>query len=306
MGEELSIEHRMMQAQQRWGVILKRKNAREAAGPCPICRLADDDGFLVWGDGGFFCRKCGAKGWIDDDKAKPLSQTELLALRVAKLEREQKEQAERLSRLEQMHRCEDHLAYHAGLTNEAREYWWEEGMTSKSIEHYQLGWCQSCPMCQESASYTIPIYDREHQLVNIRHRLREPQGGKYRPHRVGLGNSLFNAELLNEPHRSIILTEGEKKSIVATQSGFDAVGICGNHSFKREWLGWFDGIEVVYIALDPDATESAFRLGALFSGRARVARLPAKLDDMITRFGANSDDIDAYLRTARPVRGKTN
>ena len=121
-----------------------------------------------------------------------------------------------------------------------------------------------------------------------------------------MGNSLYLADLLDEPRNSIVVTEGEKKAIVATQSGFDAVGICGKRSFKREWLEWFDGIEVVYIALDPDATESAFRLGGLFDGRARVVRLPAKLDDMITRYGATSTDIEAYLRTARPVRGKTN
>lgn len=301
MGEELSIEHRMMQAQQRWGVILKRKNTREAAGPCPLCRQADTDGFLVWADGGFFCRKCGSKGWVDDDEAKPLSQTELLALRVAKLERQQREHEERLSLLEQMARCKDHLKYHEGLTDQAREYWWGEGITDESIERYLLGWCPKCPMCPDSPSYTIPIV-RHDKLENIRHRLQKPHGGKYRPHRVGLGNSLFNADLLDQERASIIVTEGEKKSIVATQSGFDAVGITGKRSFKREWLEWFDGIQVVYIALDPDATESAFRLGALFDGRARVARLPAKLDDMVTQYGATSTDIEAYLRVARPVK----
>ena len=129
MGEELSIEHRMMQAEKRWGCVLKRKNAREAAGPCPLCSLADKDGFLVFCDGGFWCRQCGAKGWVDDDKDKPLSQTELLELRVAKLERQQREHEERLTLLEEMARCKDHLRYHEALTDEAREYWWSEGIT---------------------------------------------------------------------------------------------------------------------------------------------------------------------------------
>ena len=205
-----------------------------------------------------------------------------------------------------MARCKDHIRYHEALTEQAREYWWDEGITDESIEKYLLGWCPRCPTYPDSPSYTIPV-THGGTLQNIRHRLQHPNGGgKYRPHRSGLGNSLFNSDLLNEPRASIIITEGEKKAIVATQSGFDAVGICGHRSFKREWLDWFNGIQVVYIALDPDATESAFRLGALFEGRARVARLPAKLDDMIVRYGANSDDIDAYLETARPVRGKAN
>jgi len=303
MGEELSIEHRMMQAETRWGCVLKRKNRNEAAGPCPLCSLADKDGFLVFGDGGYFCRKCGSKGWLDENDAKPLSQAKLLELRVAKLERQQREHEERLTLLEEMARCKDHLAYHAGLTERAREYWWGEGITDESIEHYLLGWCPRCPTYPESPSYTIPVV-RRGALQNIRHRLQHPNGkGKYRPHRSGLGNSLYLADLLDEPRKSIIVTEGEKKAIVATQSGFPAVGICGKRSFNREWLEWFDEIQVVYIALDPDATESAFRLGALFGDRARVARLPAKLDDMIVRYGANSDDIDAYLGTARPVKG---
>jgi len=286
--------------------VLKRKNRNEAAGPCPLCSLADKDGFIVFCDGGFWCRQCGATGWVDDDKIKTLSQTEMLELRVAKLERQHQEHEERLSRLEQMARCQDHLTYHAGLTDEAREYWWDEGITDESIERYLLGWCPRCPTYPESPSYTIPV-TRHDVLQNIRHRLQRPNGGgKYRPHLAGLGIQLYNADLLDEKRDSIILTEGEKKSIIATQSGFDAVGITGKRAFKREWLDWFDGIQVVYIALDPDATESAFRLGALFEGRARVARLPAKLDDMITQYGATSTDIEAYLQVARPVKGKTN
>jgi len=289
-----------------FGIALKRAGKDEWAGPCPWC--GGKDRFHVWERGNYWCRPgpghCGAEGWVDKLAGKDAPTAEQrLEWRVAKLERQQQEHEERLSRLEEMARCQDHVAYHAGLTDEAREYWWGEGITDESIERYLLGWCPRCPTYPESPSYTIPVV-RRGALQNIRHRLQHPNGkGKYRPHRSGLGNSLYLADLLDEPRKSIIVTEGEKKAIVATQSGFPAVGICGKRSFNREWLEWFDEIQVVYIALDPDATESAFRLGALFGDRARVARLPAKLDDMIVRFGANSDDIDAYMRTARPVKG---
>lgn len=39
------------------------------------------------------------------------------------LEAQIAEQNERLKRLEEMHECEDHLLYHAGLTDRGRELW---------------------------------------------------------------------------------------------------------------------------------------------------------------------------------------
>jgi len=309
MGEYLSIEHRMLQAEKRWGHVFERKNQNEASGACPFCPLADDDGFLIFSNGGYWCRQCGVKGWINEEDAKPPTAQELLEMRIAKLERQQAEQELRIHHLEEMHRCKDHLIYHDNLTDEAREYWWREGITDESIERYLLGWCPSCPMCRESASYTIPIFDRQHQLVNIRHRLEKPNGGKYRPHRANLGIQLFNAGLLDERRDRIIIAEGEKKGIILTQSGFPTVAITGKRAFLREWLDLFKGIEIV-VALDPDAQKSAHKLGQLLAEHGarevRIAQFTEKPDDMIVKRGASSNDIEQYLRWARPVRGKTN
>ena len=119
---------------------------------------------------------------------------------------------------------------------------------------------------------------------------------------AGLGTQLFNADLLDEARQRVLIAEGAKKSIVLTQSGFPTVGVMGKRSFRREWLDRFDGVRVVYIALDPDATESAERLAGLFEGRARVVDFPAKPDDCIVRYGAGADDIEGFLRWARPVQ----
>ncbi|MFH1634948.1 MAG: hypothetical protein ABIG63_13215, partial [Chloroflexota bacterium] len=85
------------------------------------------------------------------------------------------------------------------------------------------------------------------------------------------------------------------------QSGFDAVGICGQRNFKMEWLGWFSNVPAIFVALDPDAAESAERLAGILGQRARVVDLPAKLDDMIVLHGAGEADIERYLELARPV-----
>jgi len=295
-----------------FGIALKKVGRNEWAGPCPWC--GGNDRFHVWERGNYWCRPgsghCGAEGWVDKLAGKESPTPEQrLEWRIAKLERQQAEQELRIHHLEEMHRCKDHLIYHDNLTDEAREYWWREGITDESIERYLLGWCPSCPMCRESASYTIPIFDRQHQLVNIRHRLEKPNGGKYRPHRANLGIQLFNAGLLDERRDRIIIAEGEKKGIILTQSGFPAVAITGKRAFLREWLDLFKGIEIV-VALDPDAQKSAHKLGQLLAEHGarevRIAQFTEKPDDMIVKRGASSNDIEQYLRWARPVRGKTN
>jgi len=307
MGEQLDIEYRMAQAERRWGCVLKRKNRNEAAGPCPLCSLADKDGFLVFCDGGFWCRQCGATGWVDDDKVKTLSQTEVLTLRVAKLERQQQEHEERLSRLEQMARCQDHLTYHDQMTLERREYWHGEGIFDRAIDQFVLGYARQCPTCHECDSYTIPVFDISRQLVNIRHRLINPNGhGKYRPHMPGLGTHLFNAQTLSESRKRVLILEGEKKSIIYNQHGWHAVGLMGK-SFKwnPKWFEWFAPHGEIVIALDPDAEENAWTLGELFAKRGfrqvRVANFATKPDDAIVKYGARFEDIEAILTGSRPV-----
>lgn len=300
-------------AQRQWAIPLKQAGRHEWVGPCPFCQ-AGRDRFHVFTDNSprYWCRVCDAKGFLDSlekDTYGRLTKVERELLHQKREQERQRRKQEELERriaaLEKMHRCQDHFHYHQALElNEpAREYWWREGMTDESIERYLLGYCSCCPTDHlHRSSYTIPVINRG-QLENIRHRLAGVERDKYRPHMAGLGISLFNADLLDAARERIVIVEGSKKSIILTQSGFPSIGIMGQRTFRREWLNWFNHLNDVVIALDPDAAESAQRLGALFGDRARVAILPAKIDDMIVRYGASSSDIEAYLRLARPVKG---
>ena len=288
---------------QRFGIELKKVGRDEWAGACPWC--SGTDRYHVWRAGNFWCRPgpghCGRQGWVDQlDGYEPPTQAQKLEWRVAELERKQHDQETRIDKLEQMHKSQAHLQYHHALTEASIEYWAGEGMVMETIDRYLLGWCHRCPTDHDGrASYTIPIINRG-VLENIRHRLiGADNGDKYRPHMAGLGNSLFNVDVLDRKPEAVIVTEGEKKTIVLDQSGFDAVGICGKRSFKREWLSWFERIPQVYIALDPDAMESAYKLAEMFGDRARVMRLPAKIDDLIVKYHAGAGDIDHYMRAAR-------
>lgn len=246
------------------------------------------------------------EGWIDEEDKAPLSAAELMELRVKALESHQREQDERLRRLEAMHYCKDHIAYHEALTEEARQWWYDQGMMPSTIDEYILGYCADCPTAPGRASYTIPVWDFDGHLINIRHRLANPiNGDKYRPHRSGLGAAVWGAHLLkNARGKRVVVVEGEKKAIVLNQFGFLAVGLMGQHTFKREWLPWFDGVGSIVVALDPDAKESAQRLGEIFAksvSEVRIANFCVKPDDAITRYGATLDDIEATLRLGKLI-----
>ena len=290
-------------ARARWGIELHRATRNEYAGPCPFC--GGEDRFRVWLDkSNYWCRSCQAKGFISENET--LTPEEIRLRRIESEQREikrrQDEQERRLSALERMHQCTDHLGYHHSINDRVREYWHSEGINDSSIDRYLLGYCLRCPTASNgSPSYTIPVINGG-KLENIRHRLIREDGGKYRPHIAGLGIQLFNADYLDDANpESIIITEGEKKSIVLAQNCFPNVGIVGKRAWKAEWLPRFARFPKGYIALDPDAMASAYRLGAMFGGRARVVQLPVKADDCFAKYGATPDDFDAFLKFARPA-----
>ena len=72
--------------------------------------------------------------------------------------------------------------------------------------------------------------------------------------------------------------------------------------FKANWLQWFPQ-GPIYIALDPDATENAERLGkglANLNRDVRVAQFPLKPDDLFVENGTPAD-FEHYLRLSRKV-----
>lgn len=239
--------------------------------------------------------------WPDAGLSPEKLQQARLEARVKALERKQQENERRLDALERMARCQDHISYNRLLdrTPAAREWWHGEGIDNESITRYNLGYCPRCPTDYDGrASYTIPVVNGG-QLLNIRHRIKGANGGdKYRPHMAGLSVALFNLDLINEWPDPVVV-EGEKKSIVLAQYGIPNCGIMSQRSFKRSWLNEFKAAKVVYVALDPDAIESAFRLAKLFDGRGRVVNLPVKADEFFYKHGGDADDFWGFVKVAR-------
>jgi len=219
------------------------------------------------------------------------------------LERQRRKDAEledRLRKVEMLQRTRPDLKYH-GLLNEERLAWWRsEGILPHTVERFRLGYCPSCPTAPGEESYTLPVYDIEGDLVNVRHRLLR-DGDKYRPEASGLGSQLWNAPALAQAGPGILVVEGEKKGAVLSQEGFGpVVGLMGkSFRWRKAWFEHFRKFGAVTVCLDPDAIESAWRLGAMFAKEGfrdvRIANPPGKIDDYLLAGG----DAKAVFDNAR-------
>jgi len=304
MGEPLAIEQRIVEAETRWpGLQFRRKTAQEASSACPFCGQATEDGFLIFSSGSYWCRKCNAKGFIDENDAKPPSPEKLLEMRIAALEQKQAEHDKRLTALERMHQCTDHIRYYnQARDEEMRDFWYEKGVDDRLIDQYKLGVCHHCKTDQprERMSLTIPVINGGN-LVNIRHRLITNDNDRYRPHMAGLGNTLFGADDVYSPDKSSILViEGEiKRIIVKDRIGGNVVATMGKAGFKRAWVTKFSQFAEVMICLDPDATDRANEMAGWFGDRARVVELTCKPDDFFTIYGGSASEFAEFLKQAR-------
>jgi len=298
-----SLEDTIYLANRQWpGLEFKRKTANEASGPCPFCHDGKDR-FLLFADHGYWCRQCGTQGWLTNlDPTHRLTREELNDLRLRRVELKQEEHDRRLSALEKIHNCKDHIAYHQQMDADDRAYWHSEGINDASIVRYILGICYRCPTDHLGRpSYTIPVINGG-KLVNIRHRLIGAENGdKYRPHMAGLGNTLFNADLVYQPAPRIIITEGEKKAIVLTQNGFPSVGIMGKMAFPPVWAKRFESFPRMYIIMDPDALGRAYETAALFAGRGYVVDLGVKADDLFSKHGGTPASLESAIRWAKHI-----
>ncbi len=307
------------QAEARWGIHLKRALADEYVSACPFCGDGRDR-FHVWTRGNYWCRVCDRKGFVDENETLTPEEIRLrkMEMEIREMQRRQEEQEQRLDALERIHRevkTAEH--YHDNLDGVpgARDYWRGEGIPDQWQDAYTLGWCARCPTDYDHEkktfmgrpSFTIPVWEGE-ELINIRHRLIGVEDDKYRPHLAGLGTQLFNVNWLQADtgemalsDGSVILGEGEKKSIVAHVHGFPCVSISGARQWQPEWDGLFSECPTVYVCLDPDARGSAEKLTRRLGERARLVSLPAKLDDFFTKYGGTTGDLEKWLHEARPA-----
>lgn len=288
--------------QQHFNLRLKRVTATEwrSLNGCPQCgdggKGPRSDRFRVFTDGSprVWCRRCGFQMFVDEldgDTWRDIDADERRRRIIAAQERAERERRKeamlRREALEALRASGDAERYHRQLQGnaEALNYWYGEGFSYQTIEHFQLGYCKACPLDypDHRPSVTIPVRAMS-LLWNIRHRILGATGDKYRPHTKNLPNILFNSDDLRADSDYILILEGEKKSMAAWQAGWTNVAICGQDTFQDEWADAFVKFKKVFVILDPDATENAQEIAVKFGDRGHVVKLPDKLDDLLNPY----------------------
>lgn len=180
-------------------------------------------------------------------------------------------------------------------------YWLSEGIPEESVRKFGLGLCQDCPMYPGHKSHTIPVWEYG-KLVNIRHRIINPENpkDKYRPHIPGLGNHMFNSDILSHVD-SVVVVEGEKKAIVLDAQRIATVAIPGASSFKGDWASRFKHLRAVWVALDPGMEAQSLRIARLIGDAARICNFPTKPDDFLVKYGGSRQDFLSVLSQAKRV-----
>jgi hypothetical protein len=313
------------------------------SGPCPLCR-AGTDRFVIKqrpdGEYRWYCRQCGDNKYHDVidyvvqienvpfDRAVEILTGEQIKLRSLSAEeiaeRQRIHAAEQAARMKQLEESTREFATHEiwelfckRMTDENKAWWRKQGIPDVWQEFWKLGYTPE--KCFEfegtfyrSPAYTIPKFDYNWQAVNIDYRLLEyPAGvGKYRP-----APDLPPAAFLSRPDcqavtDQVIIVEGSKKAMVTTiYNGADNyhVHVFGIPS-KNSWAGIAEKVKNcgrVWIALDPDATEWAFKLGAAIGANARIIELPYKPDDGFLLYGMTPELWREAQKYARMPKGTT-
>lgn len=122
----------------------------------------------------------------------------------------------------------------------------KRGLDKETIKQYKIGF--------DGQRFTIPVYDADGELVNVRRYKQNAREHKDKMLSWGVGHGegrIYGLETLAE-HDDILYTEGELDRLIALQNGIPAVtDTAGAQTFKAEWAKHFKG-KNVYLAYDED------------------------------------------------------
>ena len=300
----------------------RKFGANEWHGPCPICK-GGEDRFAIFTDRPFphwnwWCRVCHPEsGWIDEISPRlkendPKKATEQAARRAEEAARDlERKIKEAQKTLEELRQAQAWLRYHDQLTEQAIKIWESWGIPEGMLDFWKFGYEPDRVVWTGTTEWhtptmTIPVFEpNTWNVLNIKHRLLNPfrPGDKYRPERAGLPQSIWIADPdLGLSGRTFIV-EGEKKAAVTwlalNDASFQVAGMPGKNT-NDKLIEQFIDCEPIYICLDPDANQSAQDLAdKLGRERARVLRLPMKIDDAILVEAIDKSGLIRLMKMAR-------
>lgn len=299
----------------------RHRTGNEFSSACPQCgggRGGHDpsDRFRIWERQGqassFWCRRCGYKGFADDNrpghKPDPERIKELEEIR----QREAKREAQRLqARIEELRRQAYWQGWHDAMSGEHRQLWRNQGIPDSFQDYWQLGYN---PVYRGrdfvSPAMTIPYFGPDWEPETIQYRLMQPPtpSDKYR-FQAGLSSTIWRAEPDRAIENAVILCEGMKKAavtfieVVARGNGRFCVVSVPSKAPGKQLLDLLSNADPLYIILDPDAfygeKPAINRLVKMTDAPKRIVKLPVKADDFFTMHGGTAREFGRYLDVTR-------
>jgi hypothetical protein len=200
-----------------------------------------------------------------------------------------------------------HLQYHESMGAWAVEMWNKRGLDEGMQSFFTLGACEDFVINEgyHTPTLTIPIFGEQRNLLNIKHRLINPQKAtdKYRPERSGLGSfpPFLAIPEMGFDGGLIVVTEGEIKAMVTwanlNESDIQVIGVPGRTQFKS--IADKLHKKNVVVIPDPGAEQDAYQFAK--SIQARYLPLGSKIDDYILETGVTSNDLYSILSQSRTV-----
>jgi hypothetical protein len=184
--------------------------------------------------------------------------------------------------------------------------WLQEhrGFTLETIAGFSIGW--------DGQRVTIPVYDADGILVNVRRYMRDAKDtqGKMLPLVTGSDAATRLFPIMDPLPEEVVLVEGEWDAILMHQHGFPntLTVTSGAGIFKAEWIPLFEGRKVV-ICYDNDEAgrKGGQRVAAQLAKVAEVRilyipNLPAKGDvtDFFVEQSRSEDELRELLAEATP------
>lgn len=201
-----------------------------------------------------------------------------------------------------------HLYYHNHMNDFFIGEWLKRGIDEAWQGFFSVGGCEDFVINDgwHTQTLTIPIFDVNYDVLNIKHRLLNPQkpNDKYRPEKSGLGAF---PPLLAFPDKGFDgavtwVIEGEIKAMVTAtitpDSDWQFIGVPG----RTQYTGLVEKLfnKNVIVVPDPGAEKDA--AGFCKAVHGRWLSLPGKIDDIIIEHGCDPSWLLSMERQARRVK----
>ena len=189
----------------------------------------------------------------------------------------------------------------------------ERHLEEKTIKHFKLG--------ADGNIITIPIFDANDNLVNIRRRKNpkdtNPDMPKYYTE-SGCRSIMFNEYALSRNPMEVIITEGEFDAMMLWQSGLtNVVSVTlGAGYFSSERADQFKNVKRIYLCYDQDRAGREWLKKAieyLWADKCRIVELPkpagvAKMDvsDWFNKHNGSKEEFIKLMNKAKSALALTN